>query len=361
MTSEAHPKTPVARPIDWSGVRSVLVVKLRSIGDTVLSTPSLAALRRHLPDARIDVLLEDWVAPVLEGLELIDEVVTVGKGLAARLRVVGELRRRSYDIAFSLHGGTTATLITAASGAKHRVGFSSYQYSFLFNHAYPAPDVFWGRPGMHSAEQQLALLGWAGVPVKDGPKTRLAVSPSAAASMNERLQAAHCGDRPVALLHPTTAFFTKQWPVDRYARVAEHLHELGFCVAAIASRAESGTLRELKAGAGVPVLCFDDLSLPEITALAARSGIFVGNDSGMAHIAAAVRAPTVVIFGSSNRVHWSPWTDAPSEVVYQPFDCQPCPGYRCEAYGEPQCILTVPVEAVIAAVDRLMGQKKDPQ
>src|SRR5438045_5772872 len=94
--------------------------------------------------------------------------------------------------------------------------------------------------------------------------------------------------------------------------------------------------------------------LPEITALAARSRLFVGIDSGIAHIAAAVQTPSVVIFGYSNRDHWRPWTDAPHEIVYEPFACQPCAGYRCEVYGEPRCIMTLTPEKVFEAIDRVL-------
>src|SRR5216117_1605010 len=117
--------------IDWNSVKRVLVVRLRSIGDTVLATPSLIALRRFLPDAQIDILLEDWVAPLLDGFDAIDNVITVGTGSAKRLKTAWDLRPQRYDVAFNLHGGTTATFFTAASRATHRVGFADYQYSFL--------------------------------------------------------------------------------------------------------------------------------------------------------------------------------------------------------------------------------------
>ena len=81
--------------IDWSAVKRVLVVRLRSIGDTVLTTPSLIALRRALPDAQIDILLEPWVAPLLDGFEAVDNVHTLPNGLVGRLRTSWELRRQT--------------------------------------------------------------------------------------------------------------------------------------------------------------------------------------------------------------------------------------------------------------------------
>ena len=99
---------------------------------------------------------------------------------------------------------------------------------------------------------------------------------------------------------------------------------------------------------------FADLSLPEVTALAARARLFIGNDSGIAHIAAATGTPSVVIFGSSNVTHWRPWTVGPSEVVREELACQPCHGYFCAEFDQPQCILRVPVERVVGAIDRIL-------
>src|SRR5438034_621476 len=129
--------------IDWPKVERVLVVRLRSIGDTVLATPSLFALRRFLPNAQIDILLEDWVAPLLEGSNLVDDVIAVGDSNSSKLSTARELRRRKYDVAFNLHGGTTASFFVRASGARHRVGYSYYQYSFLYNHLLSSANDFW--------------------------------------------------------------------------------------------------------------------------------------------------------------------------------------------------------------------------
>jgi ADP-heptose:LPS heptosyltransferase len=98
-----------------------------------------------------------------------------------------------------------------------------------------------------------------------------------------------------------------------------------------------------------------DLSLPEVTALAKRAQVFVGNDSGIAHIAAATGTRSVVVFGSSNRAHWRPWNSAPAEIVFEEMQCQPCHGYFCEKFAQPECILRVPVTGVMAAIDRVLS------
>ena len=347
------------KTIDWKNVERVLVIRLRSIGDTVLSTPSLIALRRFLSGARVDILLEGWVAPLLDGFDAVDNVLIARDELGARLQTAREIRANKYDVVFNLHGGTTATFFARASGAPHLVGFASYQYSFLYNHRMPAAAEFWGRKEVHSAEQQLALLGSVGVPVGDLPRSRLTVTQEAIDSLNKKLTAESRSrgefSNQFALLHPTAAFDTKQWAAGNFARAAEFLAEKGLRTIAVARPAERVALEALQRHSRAPVITFDDLTLPEITALASQARIFVGNDSGIAHMAAAVGTPVVVIFGSSNRVHWRPWTDAANEIVYEKFDCQPCPGHTCEVFGTPKCILSVKPESVFEAVNRVLA------
>jgi len=344
--------------IDWPNARRVLVVKLRSIGDTVLSTPSLIALRRFLPDAQIDILLEDWVAPVLDGFDAVDNVISVGKSSSERLKTAWKLRGSKYDVAINLHGGTTATMFVRASGARHRVGYSYYQYPFLYNHLLSSASDFWKQEKTHSAEQQLALVGFVGVPVDSLPKTRLVANERSIDTIRGRHPKFEISDLKFALLHPSTAFFTKQWPTENFARTAEFLTENGLHVVAVGSKGESKVPDDLKRLSAVPVTTFDDLTLPEITALASKARVFVGNDSGIAHIAAAVGTPSVVVFGSSNRDHWRPWTDAPNEIVFEPFPCQPCPGYECKEFGDSRCIRDIPLSAVFTALERVLSASR---
>jgi len=347
---------PLAPPRwDWSEVRKVLLVRLRSIGDTVLATPSVFALKRFLPNVTIDILVEDWVAPLLTDHPHVDNVIVLERGgFMTRARVARELRAANYDVVYNLHGGTTATFLTRATGARHRVGFKSYQYAQLHNHQAPSPLLLWEQQKTHSVEQQLALLGWTGVPVTDRPRTQLGISNEANEKVKQLLAQAALTDQKIALIHPAAAFATKQWATEHFARVAEFLSARGFAPIAIAAPNERAVLEKLSSEASVKITTLN-LSLPEVTALAAQSQLFVGNDSGIAHIAAAVETPAVVIFGSSNIAHWRPWNSAPAEVVFEEMPCQPCHGYFCEKFDQPECILRVPLTRVTAAIDRILS------
>lgn len=355
--------------VEWAKVRRILVVRLRSIGDAVLMTPALAALRAFInPHAQLDVLLEDWVAPLFEQHLDINHVITMRRGanFFERAKLVRALRARRYHVAFNLHGGTTATFLTAASGARHRFGFKNYQYGFLHNHATVEATEFWKKPVLHSVEQQLALVGLSGVPVSKEIPTSLTIESQAAAKLNHKLHAYGLDEsRRFALLHPAAAFATKQWRTENFARVAEHLSARGLAVIAVASKSERAVLDSLLRAAQINLIAFDDLTLPELAVMAKRASIFVGNDSGVAHIAAAVKTPLVVIFGSSNVAHWHPWLPegtTPFEIVRAPtppsLSCQPCAGYVCQEFDAPQCIARIGVEQVLASVERVLRKSE---
>jgi heptosyltransferase III len=360
LVKDDEPRPLAPARWDWTQVRRVLVVRLRSIGDTVLATPSLHALRRFLPDARIDVLLEDWVAPLLEGFREVDRVVSVErKSTASRLRVARALRSTAYDVVYNLHGGSTAALLTRATGATHRVGYADYAYAALHNHTAPPSSELWGREKTHSVEQQLALLGWTGVPVTDRPATRLAATPDTLALVAQRLREAGLEDTDAfVLIHPAAAFDTKTWAAENFARVVEHLAARGLASVAVAAPTESQVVADVRKHTRAPLISFTDLTLPEVSALASRAALFVGNDSGIAHVASAFGVPQVVVFGSSNVAHWRPWSRAAAEVVREEMPCAPCPGYTCGEFDAPECIRRVPVERVTAAIERVLERAR---
>ncbi|MBA2340637.1 MAG: glycosyltransferase family 9 protein [Pyrinomonadaceae bacterium] len=276
-----------------------------------------------MPEAQIDVLLEDWVAPLLDGYEDIDRTIAIDcNSLASRLRVGRDLRRARYDVAFNLHAGTTAALLMRASGAAYRIGYDHARLKHLHNIIAPPAHVLWGTEIKHTAARHLALLKWTGVPLRGRVPSHLAVTEQAIQSVEAKLQDAaqrnalrFCATTEIALVHPAAAFASKCWATEKFARATEHFSAQGLMPVAVSAPNESKVLAALIKESSVPILAVSDLSLPQVTALAARARIFLGNDSGIAHIAAAVRTPSVVIFGSSSPAQWSPWTDAPAEVV----------------------------------------------
>jgi ADP-heptose:LPS heptosyltransferase len=130
----------------------------------------------------------------------------------------------------------------------------------------------------------------------------------------------------------------------------------GLPVVMVTAEREAGLVDQIRRHTAAEIFSWTDVSLPQITALLSRARLFVGNDSGIAHMAAAVATPAVVIFGSSNRAHWSPWAQNAAEVVFEEMDCQPCHGYYCEKFDEPECIKRVPLARVVASIERVLRE-----
>lgn len=343
---------------------NILLIRLRSIGDTVLMTPVLETLRQWKPALRISVILEPLSAPLLEAHPLVDELIVLPRtknGLSdavARANLVARLRKGRFDAAFNLHGGTTGAWLARLAGAKRRIAYPLKNTKALLTDAAPAPSELWGKNRIHCVEQQLGLLKFIGIPVPSpAPRSRLHLSEPAQRGMNEKLRAAGVrGD--YAVLHPGAAFASKQWEPKRFAAVADTLARRGIqpVISVAPNETAIGTEVRKNAEFTIKPIFFNDLPLSETMSLIAGAKVFIGNDSGPAHIAAGFGRPTVVIFGSSNDTVWHPWTDAPNAVVRRVLPCVPCAGPGCHAFPEPECIRQVETDEVRAAVERVLAQ-----
>ena len=351
MSPVASDEKDAGRLPDWSAVRRVLLVRLRSIGDTVLMTPCLAALKALRPDLEITVVSEPLSAPLLEDHPLIDRLLVVSSDLGARARLVRELRRQGFDVGVNLHGGTTAMFLTRLSGARHTTAYADYRYAGLLTCPAPAPDRILKRRTIHSVEQQLALLYWLGVPPAAAPPLSLRVSEAAIRSVGERLAAGgivttRTSGRGFTVLAPAAAMESKRWPTEAFARVSEHIaRRWGLPSVVIAGPGQEPIARRLASLSPAGPRVITGLDLKELMALISLSSLFVGNDSGPMHIAAAFRRPVVGLFGSSNADVWRPWSEAPARVVQ-----------AVEGSDPETRIRDIPVEAVTGAVDGVMEE-----
>lgn len=343
-----------ARPtIDWSKVRRVLLVRLRSIGDTVLMTPCLEALNDWQPGIEIGVVTEPLAASVLEGHRLVEHLFESGHSVFSRLLLLARLRRHRFDVAFDLHGGTTAKMLTAMSGARHTAGYRSRPGSWMLNERAPDPNVILGRDRIHSVEQQLALLQWAGVPLTGRPRLSLAVDSPSAESLRTKLITAGIpiganASARFAIVAPGAAFASKRWSSRGFASVIDHLAtrwQIESIV--IGGPGQEQLAREAAEASRSGAKVLSQISVGELKALVKLFGrVFVGNDSGPMHIAAAFDCPIVAVFGSSNPDVWHPWTGAAYRVLG---------GERgVPDSDERGAIDRVEVEQVIAALDDVL-------
>jgi len=331
----------------------ILIIRLRGLGDLVLLTPALAAVHAWRPDLRLSVLVEEGFAAVFDGNPAVAEVLLF-RGF---LRTARELRQRRFPITFNQHGGSTSALLTAAAGSRLRVCWENRRFGFIYNVVVPETGVLEGRSRLHTAEHRLLPFYWTGLPAGPIPPARVFPQPDPAVVVAQKLQRSGiAAGTPYCVLHPGTEFFTKRWPLEGYAEIAGWLRECHGLAPVVVlgpgDREIAAATKRRMAGAA-PVL--DSLPLRELIALIARARLFLGNDSGPAHLAAACGRPVVVIFGSSDSVVWRPWQTA-HRVVQNDFACNPCPGDRCYAFGEPRCILSITPEQVREACDSLLAE-----
>lgn len=333
----------------------ILIVRLRSIGDVVLLTPSLAALHAWRPDLRLRVLVEPGCAAILEGNPAVAEII-VSRGFFGTVR---QLRRYRWAVAYNQHSGPTSAILTAASGAPLRVCWEGRQYSFLYNVSVAPADRVMGRSHLHTVEQQIAQFYWTGLPRGPIPPTTVYPNRGELSAMASKLAVRGIeAGQGYAVFHPGGTFFTKRWPVENLADIVRWVKEkYGLAPVVVLGPADGDVAAGVRQWLGPLAVIFDSLDLRELIALIAGARLYVGNDSGPLHIAAALGRRCVSIFGSSSSERWRPW-ETDYRLVQNDFPCNPCPGDRCYAFDEPRCILSVTVDQVRGACASILA---DPE
>ena len=265
----------------------VAIIRLRSLGDCVLTTPAIALLKAHRPDLEIGVVVEDRFRGVFDGNPDI-----------AKLLPPESFASWKPTLTLNLHGGTRSTWLTLASRAKYRAGFAHYAFSFVYNARIPrAQEILGEERPVHTAEHLASAMFWLGVPQTKIPRAQLFASPIAATS-------------PYAVIHPFASAPEKAWPTDRFLAVARQLKQSGLDPVFLAGPADDPSpFNEFRVHRNAP--------LSGVKSIVSGASLFVGNDSGPAHIAAAFGIPVVVLFGPSNPITWAPWRTE-SQVLTSP-------------------------------------------
>ena len=330
----------------------ILVIRLKSLGDVVLLTPALTALHAWRPDLRLSVLVEPAFAAVLEGNPAVSEVLMMGRFLST----ARALRRRRFPVTFNQHGGPSSALLTAATRSPVRVCWAGSQLPFLYNVLASPPSEFFGRDQVHTVEHRMTQFYAAGMPRGQIPPMSVFPSPKGIAAARDALSSHGIPPtQPYAVLHPGAAFFTRRWAIEGYAELARWLRVArGVAPVVILGPGDAEIATPVRAAAGAHAVVLEGLDLRTLIGLIAGTRLFVGHDTGPTHIAVAARRPVVMIFGSSSSVKWRPW-NGPHRVVQNDFPCNPCPGDRCYAFAQPQCILSVTFEQVRDACDALLA------
>lgn len=359
----------------------LLVVKLADFGDALLATPALSALREALPDACIDVLTTAAGASVFRHTGgLVDKTIvfdtrsfvrTVPRpaGLFEAIRLARSLRASRYDAVLSMHSLVTRrgvakhAALAFASGAKERIGLAAPGSSRGWFLTQRAADA--GYDAAHVADSMMAVARVIAPDATGSGRPRPAVfepgdeAHRAAEALIAEVQA---GGRPIVAIHPGCGPYSpaRRWPLERFAALADCLTSQGIAPIAIGGPGD-GTA-ELVGACSSPVVDLGGRTdLATLGALLQRVAAYVGNDSGVSHLAVTMGAPSVMIFGPSNEIAWGPWAQrAPAKVVSVAVPCRPCI-YVGHRLGDPKgcatrdCLRWLHVDAVFDAVREVMA------
>ena len=346
-------------PFPFSRPERLLVRAVNWLGDAVLTTPAIAALRAACPQARITLAAKPLVAELLRHHPDIDEIEVYDKdgrhaGAFGMLRKARELRRKGYDAALLLQNAFDAAALAFLAGIPERMGYATDGRRLLLSRPVPVTEEILS---LHHAEYYLRLLAELGVPLLMEPRLSLLVTDGERESMRDRLTASGIpeGKRILGINPGATYGSAKRWFPERFAEVADALsEEWDAAVVLMGSVPEMPLSAEIEAAMKrKPVNLAGRTTVRELMALLSGCFLLVTNDSGPMHIAAAFDVPIAAIFGPTDWNKTSPWTNR-ARVVRVDVDCSPCHLRECNRGHE--CMLGITAEMVATAARELIAE-----
>ncbi len=328
----------------------ILIVRLSSLGDVVQSTPVARGLKSAMPDCHVTWAVQEPAVPLLAGNPHIDEIVPVGTRVRARslLETWWRLKASEFTTAIDLQGLLKSGIITYASGAPRRIGKEEARESALFAYTELSPER-WDQAYISQRYlQQCASLGVD----TDDYVPELFLDDDDFGPADELFATEHLGgDAPVVVLVPFSAEPRREWPEDRFVRLAEILTDkLGATIIIPGIESERPRAEALAQRMSCDATVFAGrTNIRQAAALLQRADLVIGGDSGLTHIAFAVRAPVVGILGPSP-LRNGPKGERARTVYIDGIPCrpcrphQPCADRRCMTQITPQMVADAALE-----------------
>jgi heptosyltransferase-2 len=345
------------RQIPIKEIKKVVVRGTNWVGDAVMTVPALRELRRVLPSAHITLFTPSWSKGIFADADFIDEIIVFEKDGAGVLKQGKLLRVEDFDLAVLFTNSFSSAAAAKLGKAKYRIGYKNEGRSFLLTHSIEIPE--W-RAERHEifyylniiAELETALIGETTV-WENEPRFELQISNERKNEARNILVENGCdlSKRVIAICPGSTNSRAKRWQTESYAALADRFStEFDANVVLIGAADELDISREVSGLAKYPpVILTGKTSLAEATAVLSISDLLVSNDTGPAHISAALERPTLVIFGPTNPKTTRPFP-ANAEIIREDVDCSPCMLRDCPI--DHRCMTRISVE-------RVFGKAKD--
>lgn len=338
----------------------ILVRATNWVGDAIMSIPALGAIRRRWPEAQITILARPWVAELYRGQRFVDRVMPLdvaSRSPVAVERVARSLHQEQFDSAVLLQNAFSAAWLVWRAKIPQRIGYARDGRGVFLSEAIPVPKA--GEIAAHESYYYLELLrrvGWIdAIPEVTEISLCLTAGVSEAAEARLREAGLRARGRRIAFAPGAAYGSAKCWPPERFAAVADALID-GFDADVIlfGANSEIEICRQIADRMRHrPLILAGQTSIGELPALFSRCNLFVGNDSGAMHVAAAVGVPVVAVFGPTDPGGTAPVTSR-WKLVRHPVSCSPC--FLRECPIDHRCMLRVPVRDVRDAVIQSLEQ-----
>jgi len=334
------------------------------VGDAIMAIPALRAVRERFANAYIAVLAQPYVADIYEGQGLCDELIPYDRngqhrGVAGRKRLIDELRNRQFDTALLLQNAFDAAWIAWRAGIRERIGYARDGRSFLLTKAIPLPKP--GEIPPHEKFYYLEMIrraGWVDS-LRDEPCVRLAVESGAARAAEALLvnAGAKAAGPRLAIGAGASYGSAKCWPPERFAEAINRFRqEHNWNVILFGTTADAAVSAAIAAQVkGEVIDLIGKTTIRDLPALLSRCDLFLGNDSGAMHVAAAVGLPVVAVFGPTDPLGTAPVTPNKAIVESRPY-CSPCFLRRCPT--DHRCMKAVTPEMVITALEKNLAEAR---
>lgn len=343
--------------------RTILVVLPTWVGDCVMATPTLRAIRTRFPEARITLLMEDNLRELVRGSPWMDDVVSWPVKQRRKpwhreyRQLVSDLRSRQFDWAVLLPNSARSALLAWFAGAKRRIGYNRDGRGFFLTDRLPVRNVVDGKYVPMPIVEYYADLAEAMHCDRPDDNLELFTTPDCEESVRLRLQSLGIEKRhPLVVLSPGAKYgAAKCWLPERFAETADRLIlERNAAVIVTCGPGEEPIARKIKASMKESAFVFDDplMTLGELKSLISRADLLICNDAGPRHFAKALGSSVVTIFGPTHP-EWTATSYKQETIVRVDVDCGPCQQRVCPE-GHLKCMTDVTVDAVVSATCELL-------
>ncbi|MCX5680931.1 MAG: lipopolysaccharide heptosyltransferase II [Candidatus Omnitrophica bacterium] len=344
--------------------KNILVVRTDRIGDVVLTTPVLEALRIAYPKARISMMVTPITKDIVEGNPFLNEVIVFdkkgkNKGFWNFWRFVRMLREKKYDLAINYHLKVRMNFMLFHAGIPHRIGFKNNKFGFLLTEQYPDPRNNGNR---HEAEYCLDLLKYIGIETKEF-RLHVSIKEESEKWVEETFQQHGIlkTDKLLAI-HPGASCISKRWPPERFAEVADRLAQKYQAKILLVGAGDNQLIaREVLFSTKQPVLDFTGkTSVSHLISILKRCSLLISNDSGPVHLAVGVQTPLISVFGRNqpglSKTRWRPLGIFDIALHNQEVGCEVCLAHNCQLNFK--CLKSITVEHVLQAAEETITKSQ---